>query len=260
MSDFSTQYADRLDMTSAATGNKKVWDAVFTDKSENTVEVEDFLKLMVTQLQNQDFMNPVDDTQFISQLAQFASMTAMEEMRSYSQTTYATSLAGKTVTVAKYNVSGGVDKATGVVEKVDLSGDNFEIYVGGKPYTLDQIMYVGGGESVGADGSQVNVKNYNVSAELDGKDVKLNWPDASTDEAIAEGLTYRIYYAEEAEGVKFDTVEDVRQYGQIVAMPEASEETLRGLRLESGKTYFFNVTVTDANGVETIYKKATLPV
>lgn len=257
MSDFATQYADRINMN---TGNKKVWDAVFTDKKENTVQVEDFLKLMVTQLQNQDFMNPVDDTQFLSQLAQFASMTAMEEMRSYSQTTYATSLAGKTVTVAKNNVSGGIDKATGVVEKVDLSGDEFEVYVGGKAYTLDQIMYVGGGEAAGADGSQVNVKNYNVQAELDGKTVKLNWPDATTDEAIAEGLTYRVYYAEAADGVEFDTVEDVRKNGQLLSMPDASEETLTGLPLEEGKTYYFNVTVTDANKVETIYKKATLPV
>lgn len=257
MSDFATQYADRINMN---TGNQKVWDAVFTDKKENTVQVEDFLKLMVTQLQNQDFMNPVDDTQFLSQLAQFASMTAMEEMRSYSQTTYATSLAGKTVTVAKNNVSGGIDKATGIVEKVDLSGDEFEVYVGGKPYTLDQIMYVGGGAAAGADGSQVNVKNYTVQAELDGKTVKLNWPDATTDEAIAEGLTYRVYYAEDKDDIKFDTVEDVRKNGQLLSMPNASEDTITGLHLEEGKTYFFNVTVTDANGVETIYKKATLPV
>ena len=32
---------------------------------------DEFLKLLVTQLQNQDPLNPQDDTQFISQLAEF---------------------------------------------------------------------------------------------------------------------------------------------------------------------------------------------
>ena len=35
---------------------------------------------MLNQLSNQDFMNPVDDTQYMSQLAQIASMQAMQEM------------------------------------------------------------------------------------------------------------------------------------------------------------------------------------
>ena len=34
----------------------------------------DFLKLLVTQLQNQDPMNPVDNQQFIAQLATFSSL------------------------------------------------------------------------------------------------------------------------------------------------------------------------------------------
>lgn len=55
------------------------WDAVFTDKADNGVSVDDFLNLMVAQLQNQDFMNPVDDTQYVTQLAQFATMQQMQE-------------------------------------------------------------------------------------------------------------------------------------------------------------------------------------
>ena len=35
---------------------------------------DEFLKLLVTQLQNQDPLNPQDDTQFISQLAQFSAL------------------------------------------------------------------------------------------------------------------------------------------------------------------------------------------
>lgn len=38
------------------------------------VSKSDFLKLLVTQLQNQDPMNPVDNQQFIAQLASFSSL------------------------------------------------------------------------------------------------------------------------------------------------------------------------------------------
>ena len=35
---------------------------------------EDFLKLLTTQLSNQDPLKPMDDTQFIAQMAQFSSL------------------------------------------------------------------------------------------------------------------------------------------------------------------------------------------
>ena len=38
---------------------------------------DDFLKLLVTQMQNQDPMNPVDNTQSIAQMAQFSSLEQM---------------------------------------------------------------------------------------------------------------------------------------------------------------------------------------
>lgn len=51
--------------TNGASGNGDVIDAVFGDASDKAVSMEDFLTLMVAQLKNQDFMNPVDDTQYV---------------------------------------------------------------------------------------------------------------------------------------------------------------------------------------------------
>jgi flagellar basal-body rod modification protein FlgD len=48
--------------------------AVPTTASNNTVTKDEFLKLFVTQLKNQDPMNPMDSAGFTAQLAQFSSL------------------------------------------------------------------------------------------------------------------------------------------------------------------------------------------
>ena len=122
------------------------WDAVFTDKADNGVSVDDFLNLMVAQLQNQDFMNPVDDTQYVTQLAQFATMQQMQELATYMKTNYVMSLVGKEVTAARFSVSGELQKETGRVEKISLVNNEYAVYINGKKFSLQQIMELGASE------------------------------------------------------------------------------------------------------------------
>ena len=53
----------KTNSTQSTTQTGQVWNAVFEDENDMGVSVDDFLNLMVAQLRNQDFMNPVDDTQ-----------------------------------------------------------------------------------------------------------------------------------------------------------------------------------------------------
>jgi flagellar basal-body rod modification protein FlgD len=69
---------------------------------------DDFLKILMTQLQNQDPLNPMQDTEFISQMATFSSLEQMTNLNTsmnnlittseQNQFMQASSLIGKTVT------------------------------------------------------------------------------------------------------------------------------------------------------------------
>lgn len=117
---------------------------LFTDDKNQSVKVEDFLSLMIAQLSNQDIMNPMDDTQYVTQLAQFQTLQQMQELAYNSKANFMTSLVGKEVTAARLSKAGDAIKTTGEVTKVSMVDGKFEIYIGGdeKPFTYDQIMEI----------------------------------------------------------------------------------------------------------------------
>ena len=49
-------------------------------KTANTLDITDFLRLMTTQLKNQDPLKPLDSTEFVAQLAQFGTVSGIQGM------------------------------------------------------------------------------------------------------------------------------------------------------------------------------------
>lgn len=239
------------DLSVGGAGNTNYINAVYADPSEKQISVDSFLQLMIQQLQNQDFMNPMDDTQYLTQMAQFATMQQMQDLAYYSQSNFTMSLVGKDVTVAKLSVGGKLEKITGTVEKVSLVNGSFNIYIGGKSYTLDQVMEVNNPQrtSSSIDPSKIPVAPGKVTDTT----AELSWPAATDDEDIASALRYTVYYSRSP---YFDTISEVKsgtRYGDAQRSGLYSE-TLSSL--EAGTTYFANVVVSDANGNEWVYEKA----
>lgn len=51
-----------------------------SESTANELDKDSFLKLLVTQLANQNPINPVEDKEFIAQLAQFSSLEQMQNL------------------------------------------------------------------------------------------------------------------------------------------------------------------------------------
>src|ERR1700690_239068 len=70
--------------------------------SDSFVSQNTFLTLLITQLKNQDPMNPQDSSQFVAQLASFSSLEQMTQLNKNINTVLensVTGLIGQTVTV-----------------------------------------------------------------------------------------------------------------------------------------------------------------
>ncbi|MGB4439506.1 MAG: flagellar hook capping FlgD N-terminal domain-containing protein [Sedimentibacter sp.] len=109
-----------------------------------SLDMQDFLDLLVAQMTNQDVMNPMENTEFISQMAQFSSLQAMTDLSEISMQGQATSLIGKNVIVASYNSSGEMEIQEGVVQSVTIFGGETKLYVNDKEYDYSNVMEITG--------------------------------------------------------------------------------------------------------------------
>ncbi|MCI1208702.1 MAG: flagellar hook assembly protein FlgD [Treponema sp.] len=104
---------------------------------------DDFLKLLLTQLSHQDPSSPMDNNQFIAQMAQFSSLEQMtnmnagfEKMTTMMKTSDAMNAVGKTV-----QIDSGDMMTKGVVESVTY-GENPQVQVNGTYYDMNRIKAV----------------------------------------------------------------------------------------------------------------------
>jgi flagellar basal-body rod modification protein FlgD len=106
---------------------------------------EDFLKLLITQLQNQDPSNPLDSDQLLSQISEMRNLQAGIELQDTLKTlTVSQQLTSSTAFIGKAITGLGTDQTnvSGVVEKVQLREGTAYLKVGTKEVKLTDVLTV----------------------------------------------------------------------------------------------------------------------
>ena len=138
----SAQEKARLQMEVDTYNKSLVVDGKTTTQS---LGKDDFLKLLIVQMQNQDPTDPMDNTEFIAQMAEFSTLEQMtnmnsnfEKMNSVLTSNSVIGTLGKTV-----EIDLGDTTTQGVVQAVTY-GNNPQVRVGNMYYDLNKITAVYG--------------------------------------------------------------------------------------------------------------------
>jgi flagellar basal-body rod modification protein FlgD len=98
----------------------------------NDVNIDDFLKLMIAELQNQDPLNPLDNDELVAQIGQIRSVGATEKLTQ----TLDSVLLGQNISSATNLIGAEIDaisddnqKVTGVVERVTVANGSPKLHL-----------------------------------------------------------------------------------------------------------------------------------
>lgn len=106
----------------------------------------DYMNLLITQLQNQNPLEPMDNNQMSAQLTQLSQLEQLEEMKgsfedllSAEQNSQTYSLIGK---VIGFFPEGGMDAVAGTVQGVEIAGDQAKLVVGEYRVAMEDVLAI----------------------------------------------------------------------------------------------------------------------
>lgn len=129
-------------------GKPKVDVAESSQKKDNERKLgselgkEDFLMLLVTQMQYQDPLEPTNNTEYVTQLAQFSELEAMQNLNETANNSTAYSLVGKEVLIQHETSTGDVVEFQGTVQYVTIQNGDAYVTVDGERYPYSEVVQV----------------------------------------------------------------------------------------------------------------------
>ncbi len=103
---------------------------------------DEFMKLLTTQMQYQDPLNPQSDQDFIAQLAQFSSLEQMQNLNSTFNNTSAYSLIDKFVEIEHSEANGEHKSAEGIVDSVKINKNGAQVIIDGQSFDIEDVYKV----------------------------------------------------------------------------------------------------------------------
>lgn len=144
---------------------------------------DDFMELLVTQMQYQDPLEPMDNTEMIAQLAQFS---ALEQMMNVAQSTNKQTAFGLVGEIVEYAYedpeSGKLEYPLGKVDTVRIEGENIFLTIGGKEIALEDVQQVIDSSNITQDTTPYETIGKTIQATIE-----QTKEDGSTESVIIEG-------------------------------------------------------------------------
>jgi len=116
------------------------------------LDLNQFLQLMISELTNQDPLNPMDNTQLVQQLGSIREIAATDKLsaslttlQSEQSLTTASSLIGKQITALttdNENISGKVDRITVDVDEKNADQRRYLVHIGDQQVELKNVREV----------------------------------------------------------------------------------------------------------------------
>ncbi len=123
--------------------NKASSSAATTIKNNSDLDKEAFLKLLVTQLQYQDPLDPMDNTEFVSQMAQFTALEQMQNLNTTMTNSQAYSMIGRSVYAQIYNeATNKYEEVAGTVDSITIKKSGAYLNIGDKEVAYSDVQQV----------------------------------------------------------------------------------------------------------------------
>jgi len=130
-----TTLEEKINSTQEASGSSR--------KVNDELGKDDFLKLLITQLQNQDPMEPMEDQDFIAQIAQFSALEQMQNLNTSFSYSMGFSLMGKYISaIIADEKTGELQYVEGEVSEVHSVSGQVYLVVNGVDVPIDKIAKV----------------------------------------------------------------------------------------------------------------------
>lgn len=110
--------------------------------TNDTLGKEDFLLLLVTQMQYQDPLDPADNTEYVAQLAQFSELEQMQNLNSTMGNSTAYNLVGKQVLVRESTELGESREKQGYVDYVTIRNGDAYVSIDGQEFAYSDVAQV----------------------------------------------------------------------------------------------------------------------
>ena len=203
--------------------------------ASTALDKDDFLQLLVTQLQHQDPLNPLDDKEFIAQLAQFSSLEQMNNIASGIGTLNDTVSKQDSLSAVSY-IGKSVVAAGDSITKIDSAVT--PIY-----FTLDDAASK---VTINVYDANNNIVKTETLKSMQAGEYNFSWDGLNYNGKEADNGQYSVYFAAES-ATGSAVLVDTKVTGKIIGISKNSDGT--SFKLSDGRTVGFDdiTMVTDSS-------------